>query len=79
MEGKGEKREEAETREVKKVKEKIKGMEIKIEKWEKEKRKRNIMIKGVKSVKGDLKWGVEQIMKKIGAKVNIKKIKRIKK
>lgn len=29
-------------------------------------------------VKGDLKWEVEQIIKEIGAEVNIKKIKRIK-
>lgn len=64
------------TKKVRKVEERVKGMETKIEKWEEEK-KRSVIRKGVKQVKGDLRWGVEQIIKDIGAEINIKKMRKI--
>lgn len=42
--GGGEKRGKGDIRKVKKVEERVKGMEVKIEKWDKEERKRNIII-----------------------------------
>lgn len=53
----------------------VKGMEVKIKMWDKEEKKRNVIIKGMKPVKGDLKWGVEKIMKEIGAEVNVKELR----
>ncbi|KMQ90533.1 hypothetical protein RF55_9482 [Lasius niger] len=55
---------------------KVRGMERKLERKEREERLKNVVIRGVKTWKGDLKWGVEQVWKEIGAKVRVQELRK---
>jgi len=54
-----------------------KGWEREREKMEREKRRRNIIIKGMKAKEGKRREAVEEILEVIGAKVEIKEVRRI--
>jgi len=43
----------------------------------KERRKRNLVIKGVQKMKGDWRWGVEKILKDIGVEIRCEEMKRL--
>lgn len=59
------------------IEERVRGMEKKLEWREKEERRRRVVIKGVRPLKGDLKWGVDQLMREIGAQVEINEMRRV--
>ncbi|XP_020298410.1 histone-lysine N-methyltransferase, H3 lysine-79 specific-like [Pseudomyrmex gracilis] len=56
----------------------LRSLEESIEKKEKEERRRkNVIIKRVPKEKGDWRWGVEKLLKEIGAEVRINEMRRI--
>jgi len=57
--------------------EKIKWIEKSMESREREKRRRNIIIKGMEAKEGKRREAVEEILEVIGAKVEIKEVRRI--
>lgn len=57
---------------------KIKELDGRLERKEREKRRRNIVIKGIKITKGKRREVVEKMMKDIGAKVKVEEIRRLK-
>jgi len=60
------------------MEERIKMIEKNIEgKEREERRKRNFIMKGVQKEKGDWKWGVEKILKEIGAEVKVESMRRM--
>jgi len=85
LEKKMEEREKGEKGEVRKGGEmenkwegRLKVIEKRMEGQEREdRRRRNIIIKGVAREKGDWRWGVEKILKEIGADVRISEMRRI--
>lgn len=71
----GEREEERTTGEMEIVEERVKTVERKLERGEREKRKRNILVKGLRLAKEEkeMKEKVEKLMKEIGVEVRIKK------
>jgi len=55
----------------------IKRMEENLEGKEREKRKRNIIIKGIKVREGKRREAVEEILEGIGVKVEVREIRKI--
>lgn len=58
--------------------ERIRDMERKLEWREREKKKRNIVMKGLKVGKGRIEVEIEKVMSNIGVKVRIEEVRRIK-
>lgn len=63
--------------EVVEMEKKMRGIERKIERREKEERGRNVVMRGVRQRKGDLRWGVEQVLKEIGAAVEVQEVRKV--
>ena len=59
------------------MEEKVRVMEIRIERKEREDRKRNIVIRGLKIERGNARQEIEGIMKEIGVEVKMEKIKQV--
>lgn len=68
------KKKEGEEREIDRMEERMKDMKKKLEWRERDERKRNIIIKGLKIDKGNTKLGVEKVMREIGTEKENKRI-----
>lgn len=64
--------------EIVEIEKKVRGIERMMERREKEDRGRSVVMRGVKQWKGDLRWGVEQVLKEIGAVVRLQEVRKVK-
>ncbi|KMQ91847.1 hypothetical protein RF55_8240 [Lasius niger] len=64
-------------RERVKMENRVRGMERKLERKERKERLKNVVMRGVKTWKGDLKWGVEQVLTEIGAEVRVQELRKL--
>lgn len=55
----------------------MKVLERKMERKEREERKRNVAIKGLKVEEGKIREEIEEVMREIGARVNIKEMRKV--